>query len=1465
MKHHIFKRILSAIIALGMIASSASYVFAVDDTVTNTETPSVSETKESTATQSSEKDEDLMKLANGLANGTHTSYNTATWRTVNIKNQTMSLDYNLWAGSNNMQVETLSNTDGAKYIENTMDVFVKTTDGETYYASKSTKSATVNIYRYGYYYYENRIEGQVFLPEIRATSAQTVSLRSPSDKSQISNGSYSYWGGEYSYTINGTDPWIAFNQNVSASSYDYVEITVKATQASASSEIFIIAGSATTYTAAQSYAFAMAQDGEYHTYYIPLTLIEDYTGTLKGLRFDINGAIGSQVYIKSVRLIKSQDVNLDDSLSIQRSFLSYSDKLHHLTQFSASKEITGIELVGMETKINVNTVNALVVKDANGLKYDLNDVDWATAEYAGFDIAGAGIFGYILPADNNSGSMEIAIKDGCYVITQTLAVSSFTPSAQGTRNSNDLFFGQRIYNDETHDFKAFIHEAECERNPLTSDNIIVDFSEEGSAFVGYDALRGYYQFSISGTSFNPAYYDHPNRHYNIRFTVKGDEYDRQMYFMSRCSNSGCLESAVLLNDENMLLPIPMEVAKNFAGDGENTIYNLDDAAYGETYFPIIANAGESRTYNLINLYQNWGQFPLKQISSIQYHTPYYHFSTGVTETNCINLFPKNGPGLPDFRTMSAPFWTGQPQHNSGGGHSFLRYTDSTGYTCTSQNQTVTIDSYGPTYCDITLGGITSDGKVTTEYTHTEMPQTDENRTYYEMKFTFNEDMSFTNFRKNFTFYSVTDNNSTGVYQKVGYLDENNDSVVVDANHTADATNYTYTLGDNCPYFSFFMMPEWNRTSTSAQGYTNVAMLIKDWKVISGGEEISTKLCIRNHSETIFLSLDIDDITFKAGDTITINAILMPWGSQQMEDDPANRLENAQTAIYDSPHYSDVLPDDTLYMDKNVRDVRENTLLDPLTATEVENATVIDSPFVPKVKSTDGKSATFTISGGYDNNVVRVYGFDKLTVPKIEELIDGVWVEYKVSSQSTPDSYGYGHAYDGYMVHYDADGTYSYSFVYNMTDVESRTFRITAEEDFEGWTYDPSYVKENPINVIVDGKELYNSDSKAKEEYYSSKVLSEDGSYVRLYINSIASESYTIAYSAGIKPAGKYIVYKYRIPTTNSTNSNLEFWTSTERTGAGGNDNILINSSAVRNDGEWHVMVLDVTLLKHANCVFEKDEYGAFVPRYLRIDTTNQKMAEGDYIDFAYAGFSNSIAEIVAANQDVSTIDIINSDKQSYNSISTSNYTVSENDAIKIGFENIMFNVDHNTFTLNLEITNNTGFNFLRVIPQFDFDRFELVNVENGSLASQMSTLDGSFIWNVEDTVTQNGTLAKLTFKVKEGTLDAGEYNFSVKIVDAFSKTSNEVITLPQSGTLIAVKVLYGDCDGDNSITLIDVAMLRNYLSNPNTKMPNAMFIFTADANDDGVIETSDLVLIRQYLANYNFDTNKPGITLGKQN
>ena len=191
--------------------------------------------------------------------------------------------------------------------------------------------------------------------------------------------------------------------------------------------------------------------------------------------------------------------------------------------------------------------------------------------------------------------------------------------------------GQRLYTDTNHDFDAFLLEAHIERNPLGEKNFILNrrdssfeatyecpncgdtfdrgFNQCSSCYEmvtsiehpniyyrGYDPLRGIYSFKVPSESFSPPYFQYPNKYVDLTFAVRGDDYDRNIYFMAN-STSGCLECAAILDANKMLIPVPVEVGKNFSEQGgERNLYNLADFTYSETIFPLVINAKTKYEY-----------------------------------------------------------------------------------------------------------------------------------------------------------------------------------------------------------------------------------------------------------------------------------------------------------------------------------------------------------------------------------------------------------------------------------------------------------------------------------------------------------------------------------------------------------------------------------------------------------------------------------------------------------------------------------------------------------------------------------------------------------------------------------------------------------------------------------------------------------------------------------------------------
>lgn len=926
--------------------------------------------------------------AHSVANGVQGYFTDGNRGAFLMTNRTMTV-INDMATAGNRQVSTFVNEYGVPYIRDTMSAYVEA-GGKRLYSKDSTASGSMNIFLYGAYHYETHIRGQNF-----GDSRVIDETVEPVDMLKRVGG----FSGHHATTVKDRktgaititvespdDPYVNFGYSykVDAEVYDALLVTMR-TEYAADATFYLAAGSHGGIDGSQLVSFSVTP-GEMRTYLVPLNNVKDYGGTLKSLRVDVGAKGGETVEITEIKAVKTKPSGLP-AVGLDRVLYTYPDKLNTAIHLVTTDEVKNMTAYGMETAIDKSRVKSMLIIDGKGEHTSLEGVDWSTATAVAFDIDRAGVFGYILTLDKGVGTMTVTEKDGYYVIDQKAAAKS------SYKNLEDIYLSQRIYNDATHDFEGFRKAVREERNPLT---VTVTSKDFGGKSLGYDALRGSYRMDLQGTEFNDAYYRNPDRHYRVDVEVKGDSADRNIYMYTHTA-TGALECAVLLDSQNRVLPYLMQVCKNFKGENEEPIFDHGDPSYGEAYFPMVVKSGETVKFSVLNLYQNWGKFPLKQISSIQFHIAYYHLSTGVTETNCIApyfVYGKDKWTLPDFRAMSAPLWAGQPQHTSAGRLYFLHYTDAEGNEYASENTVDEIISHGPTYADVWMNYITDDGRISVDYRHMEMPQSDENRTYYEIRMKVLEDIHFKNFKKDFTFFSMDGRAVT--YDTLGYLDENNKPVVKNAAKEGNPT--FYKLGDQSPFVSYSY-------STNTADYVNMAAVIKDYKATIGGEAYTGGILFEDCWQGLNygrLTFDLGEVTLKAGDEIVINMILMPWGSQKTAKDDIS----------------------------NVLNVRNDTCLDPI-KTDVKVGTLIPDVYMPLIKA-ENQTAEFTLSGADNRMTVRVFGFEGYEKPVIEEYVNGAWVAYDTASKN---------GYDGYMVHYDGDGTYSFSFVVDMSGDVTRTFRV----------------------------------------------------------------------------------------------------------------------------------------------------------------------------------------------------------------------------------------------------------------------------------------------------------------------------------------------------------------------------------------------------------------------------------------
>ena len=1131
---------------------------------------------------------DTIMAANKLADGVQAYYKNPSRSVYRIENTTLGLDYNLTTGGK--LIASLTNTKGQAYLTDTMDVFISMNDGKTYLASDSTASPYTNIYRMGYYYYDAHIMGQNFMGGAAITKEMPFTINKSTVKQNQVSGFNVTKEGVITFTGNGNDPYVYTAQNKTkeglcfpAAEYNAVQFTMKTT--STWGELYFIAGSRTGHSSDQMVKYDLIGDGEWHTYTVVLTTVPEYTDMVTSLRFDVGNG-GQKVEIKDIKAVKLDTTA--PAIQLDRTFHTYSDKMNQVLHFVASEHVEGITGMGYVTNLSADTVDKLIVKDKNGTHDSLDGVDFATVEYAGFDVKGVGVLGFILLPHENSGKLEISLADGVYTITQTACPEGGIMEADPNSTADDFYMGHRLYTDDTHDFTAFLKEAEIERHPLET--------LSGDSYAGYDALRGAYKFTIGSTGFNEPFFNEWNRHYSAAVTVDAPD-DRNIYVYTYATG-GCGENAVLLDKNDMLLPIPVMIYKNFKGENEEPVFDPGDPSYSETYFPLSLKSGEKTELTVLNLYQNWGQMPLKQLSSIQFFWPYYHLSLGTTETSCIcpMYSARDLWTLPDFRSMSMPYWFelpqgqgygNQPQHTHGGYQYFLQYTDAQGNYAASENYHNDIISSGPVYTDVKMDYISDDGRVKVSYNHLEMPETDELRAYYEIHYEVLEDIAIADFAKDFSFYSFE--GYAGTYCKIGYLGEGNKIVHGEVN--AKSTPEVIKLGDAFPYVALYDL----KTSDPSfiNNNVNLGVIIADSQFTIGGKDCDAGFVMVGQNSKYSLSLDLGATTLKAGDTMKLCLIISPWGFYNSTDD------------------------------SNMQKIRENTCLNGVKLT-VQDGQAMESVYIPKVKSVNGKSAEFTISGGSNNKAVRVYGFEKMTVPVIYEKVGGEWVELTVNSAKTPDKKGYAHSYDGYAIYYDRNGTYSYAFAFNMDGVESRTFKIVADTDFAGWDDEEVEVKQEELKVHVDAGSL-ELNARTHASGMGKTELAEDKSFLRIYgYGDGAGETFfTVFQNSDMSPTGRYMILKCRIPTTNKKGTEFEFFTSTTHAGAHAGDSFYVRG--IPADGEWHYVVVDLS--QQGLPTFEADSAGSYTALHIRFDVFNGTTADTEYVDIGYIGLAESLTTI----------------------------------------------------------------------------------------------------------------------------------------------------------------------------------------------------------------------------------------------
>lgn len=196
------------------------------------------------------------------------------------------------------------------------------------------------------------------------------------------------------------------------------------------------------------------------------------------------------------------------------------------------------------------------------------------------------------------------------------------------------------------------------------------------------------------------------------------------------------------------------------------------------------------------------------------------------------------------------------------------------------------------------------------------------------------------------------------------------------------------------------------------------------------------------------------------------------------------------------------------------------------------------------------------------------------------------------------------------------------------------------------TVNPPVIDPNaPVYVRIDAEALYNKKS-------SLATLSEDKKTVT-FTSVGADESTFTLLNNNTEMTGQYLVIKYRVPTTNaSAFKQIQFYTSTTSSGANNNNSVNIQSGYV-NDGEWHIVVIDlvaynnnkVSIGARTESAYKPADNGTYTALFNRFDVFNGT-PEGIQIEFEYIEYTNSLARIFEQNPEFESVKLCKSETAS---------------------------------------------------------------------------------------------------------------------------------------------------------------------------------------------------------------------------
>ena len=321
-------------------------------------------------------------------------------------------------------------------------------------------------------------------------------------------------------------------------------------------------------------------------------------------------------------------------------------------------------------------------------------------------------------------------------------------------------------------------------------------------------------------------------------------------------------------------------------------------------------------------------------------------------------------------------------------------------------------------------------------------------------------------------------------------------------------------------------------------------------------------------------------------------------------------------------------------------------------------------------------------------------------------------------------------------------------------------------------------KEEYFNVYINTSNLYAAANRNASMFGGIEVLDSGERFVRFYNNAEKYESFFNVYTGGTKVSGKYVVLKYRLPSTNTAKTPIDFFTGTVASApTGSGDYRQIAASYLIADDQWQLLVLDASTLS----AYTANEVGEYVAKYLRIDVFNGNIGSGNYIDVQYMAICDSLESIALMNKDIAEVTFVGNTVEV---VETEQWLPKIPAVSLVAQSSKAYSGCDISFTIN--IADNQGFGglVLKIEPEAGLNwTFKSIEFAEGIVGDVGSNI---VLYPTDENTayTADGVLATVTYTVADDIV-SDTYDIAISVKDAADINGNEITVNGSSIDLVA--------------------------------------------------------------------------------